>query len=140
MIYDHLTILSSLHSFNPVFISFTPSITSHSTISPHTGTLTGHGILVSSKIKETAATFTVRSPVEVGQLLQSLVEWSSTADNGWHTRGDKSLWRVGALAAAPPAAVVLAAPKPLDPQQQKWQAWQNQVAQGQQGASSGLGP
>ncbi|KAG1668730.1 hypothetical protein FOA52_014276 [Chlamydomonas sp. UWO 241] len=43
----------------------------------------GYGILVSNKVKETAASYTVRNPVEVMELLQGLVAWAATSDNGW---------------------------------------------------------
>ena len=122
----------------------------------------GYGILVSNKIKETAASFTVRSPSEVGRLLRNLVEWAVSEDNGWHTTGDKTLWKVrpsgastpvtaaeGASAQAGAAATsrrAVAASSSaagragLDSKQQEWQAWQNQVAQGQQETAPGLGP
>ena len=126
----------------------------------------GYGILVSNKIKETAASFTVRSPSEVGRLLWNLVEWAVSEDNGWHTTGDKTLWKVRPSGASTPvaaAAVALEGPSAqagagatsrrpvvasasaagragLDSKQQEWQAWQNQVAQGQQETAPGLGP
>ena len=90
----------------------------------------GYGILVSSKVKETAASFTVRSPEEVGRFLRGLVDWAETENNGWRTRGDTSLWRAE-------SADVVRRPstRPLDPQQQKWQAWQNQVSHAGEAAS-----
>ena len=82
---------------------------------------------------------------QVGELLQGLVNWAATSDNGWHTKGDKSLWRVlddlalseaggGHVDAQPGGGTS------LDPQQQKWQQWQYQVAGGSEsGAALGGG-
>jgi hypothetical protein len=49
---------------------------------------------VSSKVKETAAKFTVRHPDEVMQLLQGLVDWAASEDNAWQGKNAiGSIWQ-----------------------------------------------
>eukprot|EP00798_Chlamydomonas_sp_ICE-L_P014124 gene14124-20080_t len=53
----------------------------------------GFGVLVTTKLKETAARYTLREPMEVMKLLKELVAWGDSDGNGWHTwsstvRGD----------------------------------------------------
>jgi trehalose 6-phosphate phosphatase len=43
----------------------------------------GYGILVSSKVKDTTAFYTVKDPGEVELLLKGLVTWATSTDNGW---------------------------------------------------------
>lgn len=43
----------------------------------------GYGILVSTKVKETTAFYTVRDPGEVELFLKGLVSWATSKDNGW---------------------------------------------------------
>lgn len=50
----------------------------------------GMGILVSTKVKETHAVFSVRAPHEVGVFLRNLVAWGFTESNGWIQRGEQS--------------------------------------------------
>ncbi len=45
--------------------------------------LAGFGVLVSTKVRETAAAYTVRDPSEVQLFLQSLVTWGLSEHNGW---------------------------------------------------------
>lgn len=102
----------------------------------------GYGILVSSKVKETAASFTVRNPREVQELLQGLVEWSETPDNGWHKlskplNGGNSAGAFGAVDGATAAGPGWQVGGPGTghgggDDQKKWQAWQQQVAAQQQ--------
>ncbi|GAX78149.1 hypothetical protein CEUSTIGMA_g5591.t1 [Chlamydomonas eustigma] len=54
----------------------------------------GYGILVSSKVKETAAKFTVQHPDEVMRLLKGLVDWAASEDNAWQGEGAAgSIWQ-----------------------------------------------
>lgn len=50
----------------------------------------GFGVLVSTKIRETAAAYTVRDPGEVQLFLQALVSWGMTDNNGWLSVTHKS--------------------------------------------------
>ena len=102
----------------------------------------GYGILVSSKVKETAASFTVRNPHEVQELLQGLVEWSETPDNGWRKlskplNGGNGAGAFGAVDGATGAGPRWQVGGPGTghgggEEQKKWQAWQQQVAAQQQ--------
>eukprot|EP00798_Chlamydomonas_sp_ICE-L_P008744 gene8744-33604_t len=49
----------------------------------------GFGILVTTKLKETAAKYTLREPQEVMKLLTELVAWGLSEDNGWRTWSGK---------------------------------------------------
>ena len=53
----------------------------------------GFGVLVSTKVKATQASFTVRNPAEVKTFLQQLVVWGHTDANGWSRQGPYSSWR-----------------------------------------------
>mmetsp|Transcript_29655 Transcript_29655/g.65637 ORF Transcript_29655/g.65637 Transcript_29655/m.65637 type:complete len:452 (-) Transcript_29655:763-2118(-) len=82
----------------------------------------GFGILVSTKIKDTAACYTVRDPTEVMLFLQRLVLWGDTADNGWHDKGCCSGWSPTAsrstqqqAAASTSAAAVASAARVMSP-------------------------
>jgi hypothetical protein len=61
-----------------------------SSSSPAAGVSGGIGILVSTKVKATAAVFTVRDPGEVGAGLAALVEYGRSGANGWRRRGGGS--------------------------------------------------
>lgn len=93
----------------------------------------GYGVLVSSKMKDTTAFFTVRSPAEVLLLLQSLVDWASSSENGWLTRsasvpvspvaeGDG-----GGVEGISPEASPVSSPGDVE-QKQKWRQWQQGIS------------
>lgn len=52
----------------------------------------GFGILVSSKVKPTEAVFTVKDPSEVQQFLLQVVQWGTTASNGWYRSPSCNGW------------------------------------------------
>ncbi|GAB4813437.1 hypothetical protein N2152v2_000483 [Parachlorella kessleri] len=62
----------------------------------------GVGILVSTKMKPTAAAYTLRDPAEVGQFLGRLAEWGCTAANQWHGRGGCKGWSLAQHLRLPP--------------------------------------
>jgi trehalose 6-phosphate phosphatase len=54
----------------------------------------GAGILVSSKVKNTEGSWTLRDPGDVAAFLQRLVAWGQTEANVWHARGGCNGWRM----------------------------------------------
>lgn len=56
----------------------------------------GVGILVSTKVKPTEASYTLSDPSEVGQFLEALVEWGEGAWNKWHEAPECVGWRARA--------------------------------------------
>ena len=57
-------------------------------------TCLGGGILVSSKVKDTAGRWTLRDPFEVAMFLQRLVAWGQTGANRWHESGGCVGWQM----------------------------------------------
>ncbi|KAL0021141.1 hypothetical protein WJX77_004146 [Trebouxia sp. C0004] len=69
----------------------------------------GFGVLISNKMKETAAKYTLTDPNEVMAFLTHLVEWGDTPDNAWHTHHSCTGWslkqQTPSHAPPPPPAV-----------------------------------
>ena len=53
---------------------------------------TGSGILVSTKVKDTAGKWTLRDPSEVAAFLYRLVGWGHTNSNKWHQKSTCNGW------------------------------------------------
>lgn len=67
-------------------------------------TSSGFGILVSTKVKPTAAAYTLRDPAEVQRFLSLLVEWGKGSGNGWFRNPTCLGWKP-AYQPTPPAGV-----------------------------------
>lgn len=52
----------------------------------------GFGVLISNKMKDTDAKYTLTDPSEVMAFLTRLVEWGHTLDNAWHTHRSCTGW------------------------------------------------
>ncbi|DBA88511.1 TPA: hypothetical protein ACH3X2_004987 [Trebouxia sp. C0005] len=52
----------------------------------------GFGVLISNKMKDTDAKYTLTDPSEVMAFLTRLVEWGATPDNAWHTHHSCTGW------------------------------------------------
>lgn len=61
---------------------------------------TGFGILVSSKVKATEATYTLRDPSAVQEFLSRMVEWGSSQQNKWHSEQKCNGWQLHHAASA----------------------------------------
>ncbi|KAL0045650.1 hypothetical protein WJX82_000668 [Trebouxia sp. C0006] len=70
----------------------------------------GFGVLISNKMKDTDAKYTLTDPSEVMAFLTRLVEWGDTPDNAWHTHHSCTGWSLKQQSSshAPP-------PPPTDP-------------------------
>lgn len=52
----------------------------------------GFGVLISNKMKDTDAKYTLTDPSEVMAFLTCLVEWGDTSNNAWHTHHSCTGW------------------------------------------------
>ena len=75
----------------------------------------GFGILVSTKVKDTAAAYTLQEPGEVQRFLQLLVDWGKGSGNAWFRNPTCLGWKqsyqpVPQLPVLPQAAAAAAPP------------------------------